>query len=70
MFLGKTLLAADYKQLELRVLCELSSDKNLSGILNAVNGTDPFKEIASQFMQTQCDAPEMTLSRDHAKKVF
>lgn len=59
------LLAADYCQLELRILCELSRDKTLAKILNnsvfnsdnaiisytacSTNNNDPFNKIAQYF---------------------
>ncbi|XP_038044107.1 DNA polymerase theta-like [Patiria miniata] len=49
-FQGGVLLAADYSQLELRILAHLSGDSKLAGILNG--GGDVFKCIAAQWKQT------------------
>uniref|UniRef100_T1IU43 DNA polymerase theta n=1 Tax=Strigamia maritima TaxID=126957 RepID=T1IU43_STRMM len=46
-FKGGILLAADYSQLELRILAHLSRDEDLISILNS--GGDVFKNIAAQW---------------------
>ena len=44
---GFVILAADYSQLELRILAHLSGDERLSAILN--EGKDVFKAIAAKW---------------------
>ncbi|TRY99611.1 hypothetical protein DNTS_004811 [Danionella cerebrum] len=46
-FSGGLILAADYSQLELRILAHLSRDKRLLHVLNS--GTDVFKSIAAEW---------------------
>ncbi|CAL1548393.1 unnamed protein product, partial [Lymnaea stagnalis] len=46
-FKGGVILAADYSQLELRIICHLSGDVKLANILNATDG-DVFNMIAAQ----------------------
>ncbi|XP_043917795.1 DNA polymerase theta [Protopterus annectens] len=46
-FPGGLILAADYSQLELRILAHLSRDKRLIQVLNT--GTDVFKSIAAEW---------------------
>ncbi|CAH1246909.1 POLQ [Branchiostoma lanceolatum] len=46
-FQGGVLLAADYSQLELRIIAHLSQDSKLTQVLNS--GQDVFKAIASQW---------------------
>jgi len=61
------LVAADYSQLELRVIAHLSADRKLLGILNT--GGDVFKLIASQWKMV--DIADVTAEqRQQAKQVF
>ncbi|KAF4098560.1 DNA polymerase theta [Onychostoma macrolepis] len=46
-FSGGLILAADYSQLELRILAHLSQDRRLLHVLNS--GTDVFKSIAAEW---------------------
>ena len=65
-FPGSTFLAADYSQLELRVLAHLSGDKMLKEFLNSDG--DVFKMIAGQWL----GIPALEVSgtqRQHAKQV-
>ena len=50
---GFLILAADYSQLELRILAHLSKDEKLSRILNG--GKDVFKSIASSWKKIDVD---------------
>jgi len=60
-------VAADYSQLELRVIAHLSADRKLLGILNS--GGDVFKLIASQWRTA--DIGDVTAEqRQQAKQVF
>ena len=60
-------MAADYSQLELRVIAHLSADRKLLGILNS--GGDVFKLIASQWRTA--DIGDVTAEqRQQAKQVF
>ncbi|XP_023930117.1 DNA polymerase theta [Lingula anatina] len=65
-FEGGVILAADYSQLELRMIAHLSKDKKLISILNS--GGDVFKMIAAQW---QCvSVEEVTAAqRQQAKQV-
>lgn len=47
---GSVILAADYSQIELRILADLSGDEKLLRILNA--GADVFKSIAASWKRT------------------
>lgn len=61
------ILAADYSQLELRIIAHLSADKRLIQILNCDDG-DVFKMIAAQMKSV--DVCEVTASdRQQAKQV-
>ena len=63
---GRVLLAADYSQLELRVLAHLSGDKRLKEILN--RDGDVFKLIACQWLNKSVD--QITKSeRQQAKSI-
>ena len=63
---GNILLAADYSQLELRLLAHLASDVKLLNLLNS--GEDVFKMIAAQIHMT--DVAEVTSEwRQQAKQV-
>ena len=60
------LVAADYSQLELRVIAHLSADRKLLNILNS--GGDVFKLIASQWKMA--DIADVTPEqRQQAKQV-
>lgn len=63
---GGVLLAADYSQLELRLIAHLAQDAKLTEVLNA--GGDVFKTIASQMngLDVSEVMPEM---RQQAKQV-
>ena len=65
-FTGGVILAADYSQLELRVIAHLSGDRKLISILN--NDGDVFKMIAAQWKNTLPEAVT-TEERQHAKQV-
>ena len=47
------ILAADYSQLELRILAHLSGDERLTKILN--DGKDVFKAIAAKWKRVEVD---------------
>ncbi|CAH1799446.1 unnamed protein product, partial [Owenia fusiformis] len=65
-FTGGVILAADYSQLELRIIAHLSHDAKLARILNS--GEDVFKLIASQWKGVSVE--EVTSSqRQQAKQV-
>ncbi len=60
------LLAADYSQLELRILAHLAKDAKLTAILNS--GGDVFKQIAAKWKNTSVE--EITgEQRQQAKQV-
>jgi len=60
------LVAADYSQLELRVIAHLSADRKLIAVLNS--GADVFKLIASQWKAV--DVTDVTTEhRQQAKQV-
>ncbi|RUS83890.1 hypothetical protein EGW08_008371 [Elysia chlorotica] len=64
---GGVLLAADYSQLELRVIAHLSGDSKLAAVLNAKDG-DVFKMIAGQMHSIE--AGEVSpAQRQQAKQV-
>ena len=50
---GFLILAADYSQLELRILAHLSGDERLTKILN--DGKDVFKAIAAKWKRVEVD---------------
>ena len=50
---GFLILAADYSQLELRILAHLSGDERLTKILN--DGKDVFKAIAAKWKRIEVD---------------
>ena len=50
---GFLILAADYSQLELRILAHLSGDHKLTKILN--DGKDVFKSIAASWKRSSVD---------------
>ena len=63
---GCVLIAADYSQLELRILGHMSGDKQLRNQLNS--GGDVFKAVASGWKQ--CPVSEITAEqRQHAKQI-
>ena len=59
-------MAADYSQLELRLIAHLSKDRKLIDILNG--GNDVFKMIASQWQGIPIDLVTAE-QRQHAKGV-
>ena len=64
---GGVLVAADYSQLELRMIAHLSQDTKLISILNG--GGDVFKTIAAQWKGAETH--EITSEqRQQAKQVF
>ncbi|KAK2169549.1 hypothetical protein LSH36_9g16022 [Paralvinella palmiformis] len=65
-FKGGVILAADYSQLELRILAHLSGDRKLRNILNS--GGDVFKTIAAQWKGVDIDNISDT-DRQQAKQV-
>lgn len=63
---GGMMLAADYSQLELRIIAHLSGDRRLIDVLNG--GADVFKMIAAQWQGTNVE--QVTVKqRQHAKGV-
>lgn len=66
MFLGGLILAADYSQLELRILAHLSRDRRLIHVLNS--GTDVFKSIAAEWKMVDPASVDDNM-RQHAKQV-
>ena len=63
---GGVILAADYSQLELRIIAHLSKDRKLLQTLNS--GADVFKNIAAQIHGTS--ASKVTdIQRQQAKQV-
>ena len=67
LVIGGVMLAADYSQLELRILAHLSGDKKLKNILNS--GGDVFKTIASQWKGVEV-AHVTPTDRAQAKQVI
>ncbi|XP_064872015.1 DNA polymerase theta-like [Oncorhynchus nerka] len=65
-FTGGMVLAADYSQLELRVLAHLSKDKRLLQVLNG--GADVFRCIAAEWKNIDLETVDDTL-RQQAKQV-
>uniref|UniRef100_A0AAY5L702 DNA-directed DNA polymerase n=1 Tax=Esox lucius TaxID=8010 RepID=A0AAY5L702_ESOLU len=65
-FTGGMILAADYSQLELRVLAHLSKDRRLLQVLNG--GADVFRCIAAEWKNIQLDTVDNTL-RQQAKQI-
>ena len=62
---GGVLVAADYSQLELRVIAHLSADRRLLQVLN--DGDDVFRMIAAQWRGVEVS--RVTLEqRQHAKQ--
>uniref|UniRef100_A0A3B4C9X6 DNA polymerase theta n=1 Tax=Pygocentrus nattereri TaxID=42514 RepID=A0A3B4C9X6_PYGNA len=65
-FSGGLILAADYSQLELRILAHLSCDKRLLQVLNS--GEDVFKSIAAEWKMV--DPPSIDdCTRQQAKQI-
>lgn len=65
-FPGALILAADYSQLELRILAHLSRDRRLIQVLNT--GADVFRSIAAEWKTMEPDAVGEDL-RQQAKQV-
>ena len=65
-FSGGLILAADYSQLELRILAHLSRDCRLIQVLNT--GADVFRSIAAEWKMIEPDAVGDDL-RQHAKQI-
>ncbi|XP_061494347.1 DNA polymerase theta isoform X2 [Rhineura floridana] len=65
-FPGGLILAADYSQLELRILAHLCSDERLLQILN--DGSDVFKSIAAEWKRIDSEAVGDDL-RQQAKQI-
>ncbi|XP_028300327.1 DNA polymerase theta isoform X2 [Gouania willdenowi] len=65
-FLGGMMLAADYSQLELRVLAHLSKDQRLLQVLNG--GTDVFRCIAAEWKNLDPESVQDSL-RQQAKQI-
>lgn len=67
VLLGGLILAADYSQLELRVLAHLSRDRRLLQVLNS--GEDVFKSIAAEWKMVDIDSVDDCM-RQQAKQVI
>ncbi|XP_073523632.1 DNA polymerase theta-like isoform X2 [Phyllobates terribilis] len=65
-FAGGMILAADYSQLELRILAHLSRDRRLIQVLNS--GSDVFRSIAAEWKMMEPDAVTDSL-RQQAKQI-
>ncbi|XP_064827134.1 DNA polymerase theta-like [Oncorhynchus masou masou] len=65
-FTGGMVLAADYSQLELRVLAHLSKDRRLLQVLNG--GADVFRCIAAEWKNIELETVDDTL-RQQAKQI-
>ncbi|XP_048838928.1 DNA polymerase theta [Brienomyrus brachyistius] len=65
-FTGGLILAADYSQLELRILAHLSRDRRLIQVLNS--GADVFKSIAAEWKMIDPESVTDTL-RQQAKQI-
>lgn len=63
---GGLILAADYSQLELRILAHLSRDRRLIEVLNS--GADVFKSIAAEWKMIDAEAVGDEI-RQQAKQV-
>lgn len=63
---GGLILAADYSQLELRILAHLSRDRRLLNVLNS--GTDVFKSIAAEWKMVEPASVDDNM-RQQAKQV-
>lgn len=64
---GGLILAADYSQLELRILAHLSHDRRLIQVLNT--GTDVFRSIAAEWKMIEPESVGDDL-RQQAKQVI
>jgi len=67
LFIGGTMIAADYSQLELRIIAHLSADKKLVNILNTTG--DVFRTLAAELKMIDVNSVT-TLQRQQAKQVF
>ncbi|KAM3935772.1 DNA polymerase theta [Leptodactylus fuscus] len=65
-FSGGLILAADYSQLELRILAHLSRDRRLIQVLNS--GSDVFRSIAAEWKMMEPDAVTDSM-RQQAKQI-
>ncbi|XP_073680299.1 DNA polymerase theta [Garra rufa] len=65
-FLGGLVLAADYSQLELRILAHLSRDRRLLHVLNS--GADVFKSIAAEWKMVDAASVDDNM-RQQAKQI-
>ncbi|XP_018430571.1 PREDICTED: DNA polymerase theta-like, partial [Nanorana parkeri] len=65
-FSGALVLAADYSQLELRILAHLSRDRRLIQVLNS--GADVFRSIAAEWKMVDPEAVTDNM-RQHAKQI-
>ncbi|XP_071995113.1 DNA polymerase theta [Engystomops pustulosus] len=65
-FAGGMILAADYSQLELRILAHLSGDRRLIQVLNS--GSDVFRSIAAEWKMIEPDAVTDEM-RQQAKQI-
>ncbi|KAI1903800.1 hypothetical protein AGOR_G00030940 [Albula goreensis] len=65
-FPGGLILAADYSQLELRILAHLSRDRRLLQVLNS--GADVFRSIAAEWRMIEPEAVDDAL-RQQAKQI-
>ncbi|XP_075710826.1 DNA polymerase theta [Rhinoderma darwinii] len=65
-FAGGLILAADYSQLELRILAHLSRDRRLIQVLNS--GSDVFRSIAAEWKMIEPDAVTDSM-RQQAKQI-
>ncbi|CAN2387728.1 double-strand break repair via alternative nonhomologous end joining [Pristimantis euphronides] len=65
-FAGGLILAADYSQLELRILAHLSRDRRLIQVLNG--GSDVFRSIAAEWKMIELDAVTDNM-RQQAKQI-
>lgn len=65
-FRGGTMLAADYSQLELRIIAHMADDRKLIDLLN--RGGDVFKAIAAQ-LRGVADHEVTNEQRQHAKQI-
>jgi len=63
---GGLILAADYSQLELRILAHLSRDRRLLHVLNS--GADVFKSIAAEWKMVEPASVDDNM-RQEAKQV-
>lgn len=63
---GHLLLAADYSQIELRLLAHMASDQPLLQLLN--NGEDVFTLLATRLLPTRTHPSEVTPEQRHQAK--